>query len=134
MISTRFLLTLAAAFSLCRATTGFRIASQSKKAWSGQKLGETFDKSSSKQFASLAFPPDEADYKDGTEVVEGGGMSLMKRIKKYFAFKDDGMTGRQRLAKMGLNAILSYGFVQNVSYTVTISLAWYLFSAQVSLK
>mmetsp|Transcript_1491 Transcript_1491/g.3176 ORF Transcript_1491/g.3176 Transcript_1491/m.3176 type:complete len:176 (-) Transcript_1491:47-574(-) len=37
--------------------------------------------------------------------------------------EDDGLTFKQKLAKMGLSALLSYGFVSNLSYCVTVSLA-----------
>jgi hypothetical protein len=43
---------------------------------------------------------------------------------------DDGLTFRQRLAKMGLATILSYGFVSNMSYAVTVSCAWYIHNIQ----
>ena len=43
-----------------------------------------------------------------------------------------GLTTRERLAKMGLSALLSYGWVSNMSYAVTLSLSWYLFSKKVS--
>jgi hypothetical protein len=42
------------------------------------------------------------------------------------------LTTRERLAKMGLSALLSYGWVSNMSYAVTLSLSWYGFSKQVS--
>jgi hypothetical protein len=42
------------------------------------------------------------------------------------------MTTRERLGKMGLSALLSYGFVSNMSYAVSVSLAWYGFSKRVS--
>ena len=40
-------------------------------------------------------------------------------------------TTRERLAKMGLSALLSYGWVSNMSYAVTLSLSWYGFSKKV---
>ena len=36
---------------------------------------------------------------------------------------DDGLTFKQKLAKMGLSALLSYGFVSNMSYCVAVGLA-----------
>jgi hypothetical protein len=36
---------------------------------------------------------------------------------------DDGLSFKQKLAKMGLSVLLSYGFVSNMSYCVTVSLA-----------
>jgi hypothetical protein len=144
MISFRFfLLILALVCSLCQSSTAFRTGSHAartsppQKSWPRQKpsqsSGKPFPPEGSQRFATLASPPDEVGYKDGSEAIEGDRIPLRQRIKKYFAFKDDGMTSKQRLAKMGLDVILSYGFVQNVSYTITISLAWFLFSSQVSL-
>jgi hypothetical protein len=40
------------------------------------------------------------------------------------------LTFRQRLAKMGLATILSYGFVSNMSYAITVSCAWYIHNVQ----
>ena len=54
--------------------------------------------------------------------------SIFKREKN-----DDGLTTKERLAKMGLSVLLSYGWVSNMSYSVTLSLAWYGFSKKVSL-
>merc|ERR1719437_304446 len=47
---------------------------------------------------------------------------------------DDGLTFRQKLAKMGLSVLLSYGFVSNMSYCVTVSLAWFGFSKKTGLS
>jgi hypothetical protein len=57
--------------------------------------------------------------------------TLLQWIRSYFVPKKDNLTFRQRLAKMGLAAVLSYGWVSNMSYSVTVSLAWYIFSKQV---
>eukprot|EP01082_Thalassiosira_pseudonana_P003960 g2836.t1 g2836 contig12:891763-892215(+) len=46
----------------------------------------------------------------------------------------DGLTTRERLAKMGLSALLSYGWVSNMSYAVTLSLSWYGFSKKTGLS
>ena len=59
--------------------------------------------------------------------------SLAQSIRLYFA-PADGLTFQQRLAKMGLMAALSYGWVSNTSYCVTVSIAWYLFSKRVRSK
>ena len=47
---------------------------------------------------------------------------------------DDGLTFKQKLAKLGLSVVLSYGFVSNVSYSITVSIAWFLFSKQTGLS
>ena len=57
--------------------------------------------------------------------------TLAQSIKSYFSPPDDGLTFRQRLTKMGMAAVLSYGWVSNMSYSVTVSLAWYIFSKRV---
>ena len=61
---------------------------------------------------------------------------LLQRVKSYLTppsskKQKDGLTFKQRLAKMGLAAALSYGWVSNMSYSVTVSLAWYIHSKQV---
>jgi len=47
---------------------------------------------------------------------------------------EDGLTFRQKLAKLGLSVALSYGWVSNVSYSVTVSLAWYIFSKRTGMS
>jgi hypothetical protein len=56
---------------------------------------------------------------------------FINNIKSYFKPVDDGLTFRERLGKMGLAAVLSYGWVSNMSYCVSVSLAWFIFSKQV---
>lgn len=60
------------------------------------------------------------------------------KFKKLLGFGSDknadGLSTRERLAKMGLSALLSYGWVSNMSYAVTLSLSWYGFSKKVSLR
>ena len=63
--------------------------------------------------------------------------SPLKKIKGFFK-KDnknsDGLTTKERLAKMGLSALLSYGWVSNMSYAVTLSLSWYTHSKKTGLS
>ena len=64
--------------------------------------------------------------------------SPLKKIKSFFK-KDnnknsDGLTTKERLAKMGLSALLSYGWVSNMSYAVTLSLSWYTHSKKTGLS
>lgn len=64
---------------------------------------------------------------------ESSKLTFRERLKKLWWKNDDSsLTTRQRLAKMGLAAVLSYGWVSNVSYAICISLAWYGFSKKVS--
>ena len=46
----------------------------------------------------------------------------------------DGLTVGQKLRKMGMSVLLSYGFVSNMSYSVTVSLAWYIHSKRTGLS
>ena len=73
---------------------------------------------------------------DKGEVVEASDTAVgpaWKRVLLFYKYnkdgsiksKDDGdgLTFKQKLAKMGLSVLLSYGFVSNMSYCVTVSLA-----------
>lgn len=61
-----------------------------------------------------------------------------KRIFFFYKYRNnddgDGLTFRQKLAKMGLSALLSYGFVSNMSYCVSVGLAWFGFSKKTGLS
>jgi hypothetical protein len=60
---------------------------------------------------------------------------IQKFRRRLFPAKpDDGLTFRQRLAKAGTSIVLSYGWVSNVSYSITVSLAWYIFSKRTGLS
>jgi hypothetical protein len=60
-------------------------------------------------------------------------ISLYKRDTKDGA-TGDGLTFRQRLAKAGLSVVLSYGWVSNMSYCVSVSAAWYIFCQRTRLS
>lgn len=64
--------------------------------------------------------------------IETEKVTVWKKVKNYIRGSNDGLTTKQRLAKLGLNAVLSYGWVSNMSYCVSVSLAWYIFSKRVS--
>ena len=71
---------------------------------------------------------------NGVEYTDGEKKSIIDKLKSVFKKKeknDDGLTTKERLAKMGLSALLSYGWVSNMSYAVTLSLSWYGFSKKV---
>lgn len=57
-----------------------------------------------------------------------------KSIGRYFrsSDKDDGLTTKQRLAKMGLATVLSYGWISNTNAMILLSAAWYVFCVRVS--
>jgi len=84
---------------------------------------------------------------DKGEVVEASDTAVVPAWKRVFLFykynkdgsiksNDDGdsLTFKQKLAKMGLSVLLSYGFVSNMSYCVTVSLAWFGFSKKTGLS
>eukprot|EP00563_Minutocellus_polymorphus_P012683 CAMPEP_0181073400 /NCGR_PEP_ID=MMETSP1070-20121207/29059_1 /TAXON_ID=265543 /ORGANISM="Minutocellus polymorphus, Strain NH13" /LENGTH=269 /DNA_ID=CAMNT_0023154469 /DNA_START=92 /DNA_END=901 /DNA_ORIENTATION=- len=78
---------------------------------------------------------DEAVPVEAEVEVGGGKKGFLARIKASMkSQEDDGLTFKQRLAKMGLSALLSYGFVSNMSYSVTVSLAWFGFSKKTGLS
>ncbi|CAB9526386.1 expressed unknown protein [Seminavis robusta] len=62
--------------------------------------------------------------------------SLWGRIKGYFSpnREDENMSFKERLAKMGVATVLSYGMISNLSYALLVSLAWYTFSAKTRLS
>lgn len=68
------------------------------------------------------------------KVSEEKKLTFMDKLKRALGLKNndpDGPTTRERLAKMGLSALLSYGWVSNMSQAVTLSLSWYGFSKKV---
>lgn len=59
-------------------------------------------------------------------------LTFRERISKLWWKNDDSsLTTRQRLQKLGVAAVLSYGWVSNVSYAICVSLAWFGFSKKV---
>lgn len=69
--------------------------------------------------------------------VEISTVPAWKRVVFFYKYnkqKDDGLTFRQRLGKAGLSVILSYGFVSNMSYCVSVSVAWYIFCKRTGLS
>lgn len=64
------------------------------------------------------------------------GASVLGKLKARSSSNNeaDGLTTKERLAKMGLSAFLSYGWVSNMSYAVALSLSWYGFTAKTGLS
>jgi len=80
---------------------------------------------------------DEAEAVEVEVVDDGDGETkgFLARIRASMkSQEDDGLTFKQRVAKMGMSALLSYGFVSNMSYSVTVSLAWFGFSKKTGLS
>jgi len=60
------------------------------------------------------------------------------KIQKVLAMmkpqKSENLSTREMLQKMGLSVLLSYGWVSNMSYCVTVSLAWFGFTKKTGLS
>jgi hypothetical protein len=73
-------------------------------------------------------------HEENTSADQNTKGTFLHRIKERLVGKgkpSDGLTTRQRLAKMGLSTLLSYGFVSNMTLCVTVSLAWFSFNKKV---
>ncbi|KAL7526674.1 hypothetical protein ACHAXR_001593 [Thalassiosira sp. AJA248-18] len=86
-----------------------------------------------------AAKPDVDDVDDSVvddATTDGEKTTILGKLKSMFKGGDnaDGLTTKEKLAKMGLSALLSYGFVSNMSYAVTLSLSWYGFSTKTGLS
>lgn len=73
---------------------------------------------------------------DSTAVDKTKGTKLAqfrKSFGRYFrsSDRDDGLTTKQRLAKMGLATVLSYGWISNTNAMILVAAAWYVFSVKV---
>ena len=58
--------------------------------------------------------------------------SFWGALKSFFSNKKNKFS-RESLGKMGMSALLAYGFVSNVSGVIAVSCAWFIFSRRVSL-
>ncbi|KAL7568401.1 hypothetical protein ACA910_012120 [Epithemia clementina (nom. ined.)] len=74
---------------------------------------------------------------DGAATAETEKVNIFQRSWRYIVKGNrakDGLTFRQRMAKMGLAVMLSYGWVSNMSYCICVSIAWYIFARQTGLS
>ncbi|KAL7531265.1 hypothetical protein ACHAXR_004976 [Thalassiosira sp. AJA248-18] len=58
--------------------------------------------------------------------------SLLSNIKRLFTSKNK--MNRESLSKLGISALLAYGFVSNVSGVIAVSCAWFIFSKKTGLS
>jgi hypothetical protein len=63
---------------------------------------------------------------------ENDDKNALSRFLNAFKPKGEKMSTKELLAKMGLSTLLSYGFVSNMGYCVTVSAAWFTFTKKVS--
>ncbi|CAB9526213.1 expressed unknown protein [Seminavis robusta] len=73
---------------------------------------------------------------DSITAQEKKTTGIRQRLSSYFkgSDADDGLTFRQRLAKMGLATVLSYGWVSNVNSMVLVAASWYVFGARTGMS
>jgi hypothetical protein len=95
---------------------------------------ETPLESDSDDETSPQIDTEETPSESGVEDSEKASTFRARLKKLWVKDKDDGLSTRQRLAKMGLAAVLSYGWVSNVSYAICVSIAWYGFSKKTGLS
>lgn len=57
--------------------------------------------------------------------------SLLGTLKSFFSNKNNKFS-RESLGKLGMSALLAYGFVSNVSGVIAVSCAWFIFCTRVS--
>ena len=66
------------------------------------------------------------------ESISSEGTMFLPRLRKFFA--KNSKLDRQSLSKLGMSALLAYGFVSNVSGVVAVSSAWFIFSKRTGLS
>jgi hypothetical protein len=143
MISSRTLLLLATVCTSSVLTGAFQLVSPPMRTLLGKPAvsPETFSASRRLRpqvvYASVPADLPEENEMGIAEVEEedafaiASKLTLLERIKQGFGPQNDGLSFRQRIGKMGMSVFLSYGWVSNMSYSVTVSLAWYIFSKRV---
>lgn len=60
--------------------------------------------------------------------------SIWKKVRPTPEEKEKKMTTRERLAKMGLATLLSYGLVSNINSCITVGISWFAFSKKTQLS
>jgi hypothetical protein len=105
---------------------------------STDNAGGKSDESEDENDDSEAVVVDEVIISNGSTVQMLDGVPKWKRIVFFYKYgtkkADDGLTFRQKLTKAGLSVVLSYGFVSNMSYCVSVSAAWYIFCKRTQLS
>eukprot|EP00525_Craspedostauros_australis_P008964 CAMPEP_0198118244 /NCGR_PEP_ID=MMETSP1442-20131203/20873_1 /TAXON_ID= /ORGANISM="Craspedostauros australis, Strain CCMP3328" /LENGTH=249 /DNA_ID=CAMNT_0043776467 /DNA_START=68 /DNA_END=817 /DNA_ORIENTATION=- len=84
------------------------------------------------RLAQLRMSADSSDTSGDDEEGGSTGDSFLTRWRKrlFPPQPDDGLSTRQRLAKLGLSVLLSYGCVSNFSSAIAVSCAWFTFNKQ----
>jgi hypothetical protein len=69
---------------------------------------------------------------DASSATRWGGYSSLTSYLAEFARNSKARFSRESLSKLGMSALLAYGFVSNVSGVLAISSAWFVFCKRVS--
>jgi hypothetical protein len=88
--------------------------------------------SSSSSNATMTVAGLRGEMHDATSATGRGGYSSLTTYLKEFARDGRARFGRKSLSKLGMSALLAYGFVSNVSGVLAISSAWFVFCKRVS--
>ena len=122
---------------LCNTRTSLRMLTVHGNKANNNAKGVVFPSSSSLFQAPLkrqeTFLASTEGDQDDTPSANPPKAGFGTRVGSYFKSSeaDDGLTFRQRLAKMGLATVLSYGWISNTNAMILVSAAWYAFSAKV---
>jgi hypothetical protein len=70
----------------------------------------------------------------GLDKTNNEKKNIFSRLKRLLVPESaEKMTTKELFAKMGMSALLSYGFVSNMSYCVSVSLAYFAFTTKVCI-
>lgn len=108
--------------------------SESENANNAAESSSDIDDSNAKISQSL---PTETTSIESSPPSTGDKKSFLTGLKFWNKNKnnnDDSVPFKVKLRKAGLAVLLSYGFVSNMSYSVTVSLAWYGFNKKTGLS
>eukprot|EP00612_Vaucheria_litorea_P007085 CAMPEP_0171479654 /NCGR_PEP_ID=MMETSP0946-20130122/5567_1 /TAXON_ID=109269 /ORGANISM="Vaucheria litorea, Strain CCMP2940" /LENGTH=140 /DNA_ID=CAMNT_0012010653 /DNA_START=32 /DNA_END=451 /DNA_ORIENTATION=- len=101
--------------------TGFSIPASSNNSLSHQRNAITFTQTEKPNFRINRLESSEGGLcntpNDRTD------KNLRGKVKRFFS---NGKFSRKNLGKLGLYAVLSYGFVSNLATSICVSVAWFL--------
>lgn len=87
---------------------------------------------SSRLFNSAA--SNDGENSSGLDKTNNEKKNIFSRLKRLLVPESaEKMTTKELFAKMGMSALLSYGFVSNMSYCVSVSLAYFAFTTKVCI-
>jgi len=106
---------------------------QQEASW--RKIRTGFPRTSLSSSLGAAADGDTDDKNDSEPSNDNGEKrNLLGRFKGNKNEEDDGLSFREKLAKGGLSLAMTYGSVSNFNYSISLSIAWYLFSKRTALS